>query len=154
MRGQQKRGHCNQVLPAVVCSALGTHPPCCCHCQMLWAVPTCLITVTSQDPATRNSLTAPPTWAKQDGGASCMVYRWWGQTTTVTSDFRGVHGMPPLGVHERVPLEGPFTSEGTTEEGTVTEHYLLLLSLPWELTHSATATAKCSGNHLNLPKAC
>ena len=30
--------------------------PACCHCQMLWAMPTHSITVTSQDPATRSRL--------------------------------------------------------------------------------------------------
>ena len=49
----------------------------------------------------------------------------------------------------------PVTSEGTTVEGIVTEHLLLLLLPPWELTHpaTATATAKCSGHGLNLPEA-
>ena len=43
------------------------------------------------------------------------------------------------------------TLEGTTEEGIATEHHLLLLSLPWELTHPATA--KCSEHFLGLPEA-
>ena len=51
-------------------------------------------------------------------------------------------------------LWGSVNRHHSAEEGTVTEQYPLLLSLPWELTHPATATAKCSGNHLNLPKAC
>ena len=42
--------------------------------------------------------------------------------------------------------------EGTTEEGIVTKHHLMLLSLPWELTCPAAATTKCSGDLLNLPK--
>ena len=75
-----------------------------------------------------------------------MVYRWWGQTTTVITDSRGGHGPIPLGVPEQAPLVAPITSE----EGVVIEHYLLLLSLPWELTH--TATAECSGYLVNLPK--
>ena len=37
------------------CSTLGTHQPCSCHCQTLWAVPRHLITVPSQDPAARSS---------------------------------------------------------------------------------------------------
>ena len=48
---------------------------------------------------------------------------------------------------------GPSHLKDTTEEGTVTKHHLLLLSLPWELTHPATATVKCSGHLVNLPKA-
>ena len=45
-----------------------TAAPRCCHCQRLQAAPTHLIIVTSQDPATRSSLAAPPVWAKRDGG--------------------------------------------------------------------------------------
>ena len=82
-----------------------------------------------------------------------MVYRWQGQTTTVISDTRSGHGPPPLGVREQAPLVAPIISEGTTEEGTATEHHLLLLSLPWELTHPINATAKCSRQNLNLPEA-
>ena len=83
-------------------------------------------------------------------GVPCMVYMWWGKTTAVTSDSRGGHGWPPLSVCEQIPLAVPFTSEGTREEGIVTKHHPLLLSLPWELTHNGTATAKCSGYCLNL----
>ena len=71
-----------------------------------------------------------------------MVYRWQGQTTAVISGSRSGHDVPTLGVHHQAPLAVPGTSEGTTEEGTVTEHNLLLFSLPWEFTHIATATAK------------
>ena len=35
----------------------------------------------------------------------------------------------------------------------MTKHYLLLLSLPCELTYPATATAECSEHSLNLPEA-
>ena len=43
------------------------------------------------------------------------------------------------------------------KEGTATKHHMLLLSLPWEHTHPAAATAKCSGWcpdtwSLSLPK--
>ena len=62
-------------------------------------------------------------------GASCVAYRWERQTTLI-ADSRGGHGMPPLGVPEQAPLVAPITSE----EGTAIEYYLLLLSLPWELT--------------------
>ena len=92
----------------------------------------------------------PPTWAKCDGSASCMVYRWWGKTQVI-SDSIGGHGPPPLAVHVQVPPTTPGTSEAGTEEGKATKHHLLLLSLPWEHTcpANATATAKCSGHHLN-----
>ena len=82
-----------------------------------------------------------------------MIHRWQGQTTIVITDSRDGHDPLPLGVHEQAPLAAPVTSEDTTEEGFVTKHHLLLLSLPWELTHPATVTAKCSGHHLNLPEA-
>ena len=36
----------------------------------------------------------------------------------------------PLGVPKQAPLAAPVTSEGTTEKDIVTEHHLLLLSLP------------------------
>ena len=74
-----------------------------------------------------------------------MAYRWQGQTTKVISDSRGGHGPPPLGVPEQAALAVPITSEDTTEEGIVTEHHLLLLSLSWEHTRPAAATAKCPG---------
>ena len=57
-----------------------------------------------------------------------------GETTAVISDSRGGRGPPPV------------ASPVTSEEGTVTRHYLLLLSLPWELT------AKCSEHLVNLPR--
>ena len=66
-------------------------------------------------------------------GASCVVHRWWGKTTTVISDSTGGHGPPPLGVHEQTPLEAPITPEGTTKENAVSKHHPLLLSLPWVL---------------------
>lgn len=75
-----------------------------------------------------------------------MVYGWRGQTTVIISDSRGGHGPPPLGVCELAPLVAPVTSEGTTEEGIVTEHHLLLLLHPWEHTRPAAATAKPLGH--------
>ena len=103
-------------------------------------------------------------------GASCVVCRWQGQTTTVISDSIGGRGPLPLGIPEKEPLAAPTTSEDTnlhvshftwaplaapvtSEEGIAIEHYLLLLSLLRELTHPAAATAKCSGHLANLPKA-
>ena len=61
--------------------------------------------------------------------------------------------MPLLGVCKQAPLMAAITSEDTTEEGIVTKYHLLLLSLPWELTHPVDATAKCTGHHLNLSEA-
>ena len=52
---KKKREHCNQTLPVLALTLLGTHPPCSCQCQMLWAVSRHLITVLSQDPTTRSS---------------------------------------------------------------------------------------------------
>lgn len=49
-KGHHRSGHCDRTPP------LGTHQPCCCHCQTFRAVPTCLISVTSQDTATRSTL--------------------------------------------------------------------------------------------------
>ena len=56
LRGHHREGHCDGTPPVVALTPLGAHPPCCCHCQTLWAVPRCLITVPSQEPATRSSL--------------------------------------------------------------------------------------------------
>ena len=71
--------------------------------------------------------------------------------TAVITNSRGGCELQPHEVPEQEPLAAPVTSE----EGIAIEHYLLLLSLPWELTHptTATATAKCSGHIINLPKA-
>ena len=72
-----------------------------------------------------------------------MVYRRRRQTTVVISGSRGQSGPLPLGVHEQAPLAALVTSR-VSEEGTVTEHYLLVLSHPWEHTRPAAATAKRS----------
>ena len=72
-----------------------------------------------------------------------------GQTTAVITNSRGGRGPLPLGVPEQAPPSFPITSE----EGTAIKHKLLLLLLPWELTHPAAATAKCSGHFVDLPRA-
>ena len=72
LRGWQKkrrrRRHCNQAPYAVALTSLGTHPPCSCQCQTLWAAPRHLVTVHSQDPTTRSIWCSPPTptpaWAQ------------------------------------------------------------------------------------------
>ena len=46
------------------------------------------------------------------------------------------------GIPKQKSLVAPNTSEGTTEKDIVVEYHLLLLSLPWEDTHPAAATAK------------
>ena len=62
----------------------------------------------------------------------------------VNPDSRGGHGPLPLGIPEQISLVAPTTSEGTTEKDIMTEHHLMLLSLPWENICPVTATAKCS----------
>ena len=69
---------------------------------------------------------------------------WWGQTTTVITETRGRHGLLPLGATEQAPLVSPVTSE----KGIAIEHYLLLLSFPWELTHPAAALPHALGTLL------
>ena len=78
-----------------------------------------------------------------------MVCKWQGQTTIVITDSRGWHGLKPL----RVPEQNPFVAPITSEEEIAIKHYLLLLSLSWELAHPAATTAKFSGNLVNLHKA-
>ena len=78
-----------------------------------------------------------------------MVSQWRGQTTTVITDCRDVHGLLPIGVLEQAPPAVPVASQ----EGIAIKHKLLLLSLTWELTHPAVSTAKCSGHIEDLPKA-
>ena len=43
-------------------------------------------------------------------GASCVIYRWQGQTTAVISEARGKHSLPPLGACEWAPLVALVTS--------------------------------------------
>ena len=78
-----------------------------------------------------------------------MVYRCRGQTTKIITVSRDDQGLLPLGVPEQAPPVVPITSE----EGIAIEHYLLLLSFPWELTHPAAAIAKYSGHLVGLPGA-
>ena len=61
LRGQQ-RGQRNQVPPVVALTPLGTHLPCCCHCQMLWVLPTHAW-----------SLSLPRAWQL---GAACATFLW------------------------------------------------------------------------------
>ena len=42
-KGHCRGGHCDQTPHIGALAPLGTHPPCCCHCQMLQAIPTHLI---------------------------------------------------------------------------------------------------------------
>ena len=66
----------------------------------------------------------------------------------VISDSRVWHRLTPLGVHEQAKLVAAITSEGAREEGFMTKHHLVLISLTQQLTHPATATAKCTGHSL------
>ena len=72
-----------------------------------------------------------------------------GQTTAVITDSRDGHGLLPVGVPEQAPPAVPITSE----ELIAIKDKLLLLLLPWELTHPALVTAKCSGHLEDLPRA-
>ena len=76
-----------------------------------------------------------------------MIYRWQGQTVAVLSEARGRRGLPPLGACEEAPPVTPVTPGVAKKEkkGIATKHHMLLLSLPWEHTHPAAATAKHSG---------
>ena len=78
-------------------------------------------------------------------GASCVVWRQWGQTASVIPGSRGGRGSWPLGTPVQKSLAVPTTSEGTTEKDIETEHHLLLFSLLWEHTCPAAATAKHFG---------
>ena len=76
--------------------------------------------------------------------------------TNHSSHLRNQRGcsLPPLGICEQAPPIAPITSEVSKGEGTATMHHPLLLSLPWEHTCPASATAKCSGPHLHMPDHC
>ena len=57
---------------------------------------------------------APLVWARGCRGpsamcASCVIYRWWGQTIAVISEIRGRSGLPPVGVCEQPPPVAPVT---------------------------------------------
>ena len=100
----------------------------------------------------------PLVWAKGSRGWATVPLAWFtggrGQATAGISDTRGGHGQPPLGVYEQAPPLTPVTSESSKEEGTATKHHPLWLSVAWECTHPAAATAKDSWHHLHLPDHC
>ena len=54
-KGHHRGGHCDLTPSVGALVPPGTHPPCCYHCQTFQAVPTRLVSVTSQDPAARSS---------------------------------------------------------------------------------------------------
>ena len=62
--------------------------------------------------------------------------------------------MPPLGVCEQALPVASATSEVSKKENSATNHYLLLLSHPWEHTHPAAAAAKYSRQCLNMLDHC
>ena len=49
-------------------------------------------------------------------GASCMIYRWQGQTVAVVSEARGRHGLPPWGTCEWAPPVTPNTTSVVEKE--------------------------------------
>ena len=95
-------------------------------------------------------VTAPPAQAKNKGVPLAWSTGSRGKPPVI-SDSRGGCGPPPIGLHEQAPPATPLTSEVSTEEGNATKHHLLF-SLPWECTHHANATTKCSRHHLHLPE--
>ena len=103
---KEKRGYCKQAAYAVDLTLLGTHASYRCHCQMLWVTPRYLVTVPSQDPTTRSNWWSTSCMGQ---GASCVVCRWQGQTTTVILDSRGGHDPLPLETPEQKSLAAPFT---------------------------------------------
>ena len=72
-----------------------------------------------------------------------MVYRRQGQTTSVISGCRVGSGSPLLGICKQTTFS-PIHLKGTTEEGIVIEHHMLVLLYPWEHSRLAAATDKCS----------
>ena len=86
-------------------------------------------------------------------GLSVMAYLlhdlWAVGSVSAISDSRGGHCLPLLGVCEK-PRAAAL--QVATEEDPATEHHLVLLSLPWECTWPAAATAKCSRHILHLPE--
>ena len=130
LRGRQKKKvYCNQEPHVIALGPLRILLPCSCHCQILWAVPRCLITSLSKTLRVGAAGVAPPAWAKQDR----VLLAWSAggrDKPPQLSDSRGGHGPSPLWIPEQEPLAAPTTSEGTTKEDIVTEHHLLLLSLP------------------------
>ena len=147
LRGWQKRKKRALQPSTILCcshSPGNTHPAaanakCFGRCPDTWSL--CLLKTLQLGAAGA----APPAWAKWDR----VLLEWSaggrGQTTPVFSDSRGWRGPPSLGICEQKLLLAPTTSEGTIEKDIVMEHHLLLLSLPWEHTHTAAATAKRSG---------
>ena len=88
---------------------------------MFQTVPISLISVTFQDPATRSRLYSTFYVGYVRKGASCLVYRWWGQKTAVITDSRDGHVPLLLGVPEQASqVVVPITSE----EGIAIKHML------------------------------
>ena len=98
---EEKRGHCNQVSYAVALTPLGTYPTLQLDGQTLWVTPRHLVTIPSQDPTTRSNWSSTSYMGQVGQGASCMVCRWQGKTTTVIPDSRGGRGPLPLEISEQ-----------------------------------------------------
>ena len=102
---------------------------------------------------------APLVWDKGSGGLSMTGHLLSDLQVAGTKHSNHLkhqrgHGLPPLGVCEQAPFVAPVTSEVCREESAATKHQPLLLSLPWEHTCSAAATAKCSRRCLHIPDHC
>ena len=153
LRGQQKRGHCNQALPILLslpwehiypavaiakCSGQHAHMPDPCHFPghlQLGA-----------------ACAAPLALVKWDG----VQHAWSAggeDKPPVIFDSRGGHGLPSLGVCEQAPLAAPTTSESTQRKalGLNTTH--CCSHSPGNSFTLPLPLAKCSGSHLNLPEA-
>ena len=113
--------------------ATGSHLPACPR-----------LAISGRAPRGQKPLASPPwtrcLWQPEDWNC-----RWQEPTTIVIPDSRGEHGPMPLAISEQKSLAAPITSESITEKDTLTEHHLMLLSLPWEHTCPAAATIKHSG---------
>ena len=98
---------------------------------------------------------APPVWAKWDGSMVPLLLLVWsigaGSKLLQCIARHLQESVNRQHLWPQSPQRAP--REGHPEKGTVTENHLVLLSLPWELTHPAAAPAKCPGHLVNLPNA-
>ena len=135
-RGWQERGHCNKAPTFDAFTPLGTHRPCCCHCQMLWAAPKHALSVSLPRTLQLGAVSAvTSSWSK------CFLHglQWLAKTTAIISDSNGVHGPPPLEVGEC----GPNHLSEHHREGHCNQTPTIIALMPLG-THTVTATAKSS----------
>ena len=104
---------------------------------------------------------APLVWAKGSGRLRVMwcllpYLQVAGMDLGGSLEARGRRGLLPLGAFEQLHL-WPQSLQGSSnqkqkkkkKEGTATKHHMLL-SLPWEHTYPAAATAKHSRQHSDI----